>query len=332
MEAQEKGRRPAVVMPLVPRLAESEARPAGEPLPELWRRWWLYRGAARLTSENSRKNYRRCEALSRSLPDYPTPGDIIVWLSALSASSSSGTVEQRRDILHGVYQVAQRAGWATVNPVALAPWTRPRKTRLHVPRNIAEVWPALARCAAGPRELAWLGTLRFLALRLEESLALEPRHVVTVCDPWRVEVVQQRAKPNSMEVVPVKDDDRSNRRLPVPAALREILAPLLVAPPVQLRFGTRGMPRAVREVPFLFPWRQNTLNAILARLRAVAPDLFPTSQAWHQFRRARAWELRAAGKSTRAISMFLGHEKEKTTEGYFGRLGGHDVDADLADV
>lgn len=321
----------ALVMPLVPRLAESEARPAGAPLPELWRRWWSYRGA-RLTSENSVKNYRRCEQLARALPDYPTPGDVVVWLSALSAASSPGTVAQRRDILHGVYTVALQAGWTTTNPVALAPWKRPRQTQLGVPRNLRDLWPRFAAVAMGPRELAWWGVLRFLALRLEESLGLEARHVVTSCEPWRVEVVQQRSAPNSMAVIPVKDDDRANRRLPVPAELCGLLAPLLAEPAVQLRFGTRGMPRTQSAVPFLFPYRQGDLNGALVRLRGVAPDMFPATRAWHQFRRGRAWELRAAGKGTRAISLFLGHANEKTTEGYFGRLGGHDADADLADA
>lgn len=319
------------VLPLVPRIASVIAKPGGEPLPELWRRWWTYCAPHDLHSPNSIKNYRRCEELSRSLPDFPGPDDIVVWLAALAPSCSAETLAQRRDILHRIYERALKAGWTTCNPVAIAPWKRAKRTQLNVPRNMAELWPRLARVASSARELAWWASLRFLALRLEESLALEVRHVVTTCEPWRVEVVQQRAHPNSMDVQPVKDDDRANRRLPVPVELREMLAPLLVAPAVQLRFGTRGMPRTERVVPFLFPFRQGDLNASLDRLRGVAPDLFPATRAWHQFRRARAWELRARGKTTRSISLYLGHSSELVTERYFGRMGGHDVDADLAD-
>lgn len=320
------------VVPMVPRIVEGTARPQGEPLSSLWRLFWQVRGAS-LGSYQSKKNYRRCEALARSLPEYPGPGDVVVWLANLSAVGlGPSTVAMHRDILHGVYTVAQRAGWATSHPVALAPWRRPPPPRLDPCRNMADLWPAILRTATTPRQGAFLGVLRFLGVRLEEALGLEPHHVVRRAEPWRVEVVQQRTHPNRWTVAPPKGrKGKGARRLPVPPPLAGLLGPVLAEPPVQLLFAARGMPRERRAVPFLFPFRQHDLGQLRDRLAAVAPDVFGHGRAWHAFRRARAWELRAAGKPIRMISDALGHESEKTTETYFGRLSGADVDAGVFD-
>lgn len=318
------------VLPFVPRierLTDEAQVPKGKPLPELWALFWRTRGA-QLGGESSKKNYRRCQALTGALPDHPSPGDVVLWLASLhSMGLGPGTVSMHRDILHGVYTVAQQAGWATSHPVALAPWKRPPLVQLDPVTNMAELWPVILRVGATARERAFLGCLRFLGVRLEEALGLEVKHLVVRGDVWRVHVRQQRCHPNKMTVKPTKGRrGKGARDLPVPPQLRELLEPLREAPPVQLRFGTRGMPRVERAVPFLFPFRQQDLSKVRARLAEVAPDVFAVRKAWHQFRRARAWELKVAGKPTRVIADVLGHESEKTTEGYFGRLTGNHVD------
>lgn len=323
------------VLPFVPltRLPDASTAPRGRPLPELWQGWEAARG--RGLKPSSQKNYARVRRLSASLGDYPTPGDVVLWLASLqSMGLAPGTVAQARDILHGVYTLAQHAGWATTHPVALAPWRRPPPAQLDPVTELPELWPRIRDVAgATPRERAFLGVLYHLGLRLEEALGLERRHVAQRAAGWRLLVRQQRSHPNRWTVTGTKGQrGRGARDLPVPAELRELLAPVVGAAPVQLRLGTRGMPREVRPVPFLFPFRQHELAAVRERLEHIAPETFGPHKAWHQFRRGLATRLRLAGKPTRTIADVLGHESEKTTEGYFGRLTGARVAADALDL
>jgi integrase len=317
---------------LVPRLPTEASRPQGEPLPELWRRFWLYYAPNHLRSPNSIKNYRRAETLSATLPPYPTPADVVMWLAGLQAlGNGPGTVDNRRACLSAVYTFAQRSGWSTSHPVLLAPWkpaAPPEKLAWRGAELHRRYELALRACETNAERLL-VGLLRYCALRLEEGLGLERGDVVTRGDPWRVSIVRQRGKPNSMETQPPKGKrGRGKRRIPVTPQLRTLLAPLLAAPPVQLTFGTRALARTVREVPFVVPFRQNDLNRLHDRIAAVMGDL-PRGEAWHVWRRSRALELWDAGVPLKDVSTVLGHESETTTERYLGRHAGSDVRADV---
>lgn len=320
------------VVPFVPRIPSESARPQGEPLPELWRRWWSIAAPNRLRSPNSVKNYKRAEALSRSLPPHPSPGDVVVWLAAmLSAGNGPGTVENRRACLAAVYTYAQQAGWATSHPVALAPWKRPAPPDKLAWRgdDLVRRFDLAQRACVSPTERAFLGLLRFAALRCEEALGLERGDVVTRSDPWRVCIVRQRGRPNSMDTKTVKGRrERGRRRIPAPRPLVELLSPVLAAPPVQLTFGTRGMPRRPQVVPFVIPFRQHDLNKLRERIAGAFGDL-PAGEAWHVWRRSRLLELWDAGVPLKDVSQLAGHESETTTERYIGRHAGADVRADL---
>ena len=317
---------------LVPRLPSEATRPLGEPLPELWRRWWTYAAPNRLRSPNSIKNYKRAEALSASLPPYPTAADIVMWLAGLAAiGNGPGTIDNRRACLSSVYTFAQRSGWATSHPVLLAPWKAAappdklawRGAELHRRYELAQ------RACVTAEERVFLALLRYCALRCEEALGLHRGDVVTVGDLWRVSIVRQRGRPNCVETQPVKGRrGRGRRRLPVTPQLRELLAPVLATPPVQLAFGTRSMPRTSAVVPFVVPFRQHNLNELRARIAATMGDL-PRGEAWHVWRRSRALELWDGGVPLKDVATVLGHESETTTEKYLGRHAGSDVRADV---
>jgi integrase len=310
-------------------LPSATLRPAGEPLPEIWRRFFDLRAGT--LAPASRKNYRRCELLSRGLPAYPSPADVVVWLSALGrAGNAPGTVELYRSILRALYALAQLSGWATANPAALAPWRRPPLPEPHPIREIRKLWPRLLEVVGpSPRARAFLGMLRFTGVRIEEALGLTPGDVLTGSPWWFVSVVRQRVRPNSMRTAPVKGRrERGKRRIPARPELVELLRPALALPPARLRFGTREAPRRSAEVPFLFPYREHDLGELRERLALAFPEHFGPGRAWHTFRHTLAWEMYAAGKPVELVARVLGHESVQTTEKYLGRLAGAPVPAE----
>lgn len=326
----EGNRRAGLVMPLVPRIANDEHRPTGEPLPVLWRKWREQYGAHAWTKPGSIKNARRCEELTSVLPLYPSPGDVVTLLATLGTSMAPGTVALHRDILHGVYVFANAANLCRGNPVSrhVCPWKRPPPPEPHPIRNIREVWPELLRAFAAdpPRVRAFLGVLRFTGVRVEEALGLYPADVQHR-GKWHVSVARQRSSANSMETTSVKGKGmKATRNIPVRPPLRELLAPVLGEPPVQLRFGGRGHPRRDGTVPFLFPYRAHDLDKLRQRLGALFPEHFGERKAWHTFRHTLAYEMRADQKPTELIQSVLGHKSILTTEKYLSRLIGAQVD------
>lgn len=332
---ERKARRPGLVMPIVPRVAAGdESRPVGDALPVLWRKWWEQYAPHRWTKESGRKNARRCEELSRALSDYPSPAEVAVWLAALrSGGLSPGTVQLHKDILHGVFAFGNAACYVHGNPVSrqVCPWRRPERPESHPIRNIAALWPRMLDAFERPRERAFVGVLRYTGARLEEGLGLTPPDVLRGHEPWSISIVRQRSKPNSMESTRVKGKGLLARRvIPIRPELRDLLAPVLDMDPVQLRFGgARWGPASVREVPYLFPFRQPELNAMRERLGSLFPEHFVHGRAWHTFRHTLAFEMQAAGKSTEQIQRVLGHKSVRTTEGYMSRLSGGRVGDDV---
>lgn len=334
MSEDGRGRRLALVMPMVPRVESTAHRPEGEPLPVLWSKWWAQYGVVHWSNPNSAKNARRCEELCRTLPAYPAPGDIVVWLAALSAGGlAPGTVAMHRDILHGVYVFGNATALARGNPAhrSVCPWKRPPPPEPHPIRNIAEVWPKVVQAfQADARQLAFLATLRFTGVRVEEGLAAQPGDVMRPAGrPWRLSVVRQRSHANSMTTCAVKGKGLKARRdIPMRPELVELLTPVLAMPPVQLRFGGHGKTRTDAVVPFLFPYRAHNLDAMRDRLGALFPEHFGAGKAWHTWRHTLAFEMRAGDKRTETIQEVLGHQSITTTEHYLSRLAGHQVRGD----
>ena len=316
------GRRAGLVVPFVPRLGRTATKECEDhPLPELWRRFWLVKGPA-LANPNTAKNYRRCQELSAPLGDRPDLQAVELWAARLM-ETHPGSAYLHACILSGVYDLALRRGWTPADPVAevRAAMKAPRH-RSHPIRNIREVWPALLSVCRSPTEAAWLGVYRFAALRPEEGAALTPEDVLTGRDPWELSVNKQRVRWSSFETKAPKSA-RGTRLVPVRPELRALLAPVLAGwQPVQLRFGTRGMPRGRAECRALFPVRAREERDIRGRLGAVAPEHFGPGHGLHTFRHTCAYELYAAGVDVVTISDWLGHESVKTTETYLSRMVG----------
>jgi integrase len=241
------------------------------------------------------------------------------WMVALDTQFGPGTVENHRKALSAVYTYGGQLGLSSGNPAALVPSRRP----VAAPRpivNIAEVWPAILEACRDGREQAFLGVMRFAGLRKGEALGLHLADVVTDLAAWRLNVVRQRPVANNLDHAPSKSDN-SRRELPVRAPLRRLLAPVLAAGRPTIRVGPGG--RELAEVAYLFPYRENDLADLIARLRAVAPLAFPEGhKAWHALRDTLAVEARRGGKTMAEVAEVLGHTSERVTrDSYMGVYG-----------
>lgn len=321
------GRR-GVVMPFVPRGPASATSPEDQPLPELWRRFWTVR-AAKLKNPNTRKGYRRTEELSRTLGDRPTMETVELWAARL-LETHPGSAYLHVCKLGALYDLALRRHWTPTDPVAEVREGMPQpQAESHPIRDIDRVWPVLLQVARDASERALLGVYRFAGLRPEEAPALVPEDVLTRMDPWQLSVTKQRLRWSSMETVAPKG--RRPRLVPVRPELRALLAPVLAAwRPVQMKFGTRHMPRESREVRFLFPLRAGDERDLRARLGAVAPEHFGPRHGLHTFRHTLAFELYSRNVETVTISEWLGHKNILTTEKYLARMAGGRVRHDPA--
>lgn len=321
----EFGRRRAekTVVPFVPRrpTPDIDVRLEGDSLADLWRRWWEEPGAA--LAKSSVKNYRRTDVLSRVLPDFPTPGDVASWLAALSSEleQGPGTVGQRRHHLMAVYSYGQKCGRVSANPVALCPYRAPRPPEPKAILDIETVFPKLLAVCRDMRERAFLTLLRYSGLRKEEALALIHQDFFTSHSPWYLEVARQRSHPNSMTATMLPKGHKK-RQVEVRPELELAMHQVLAAQPLQLAFGTRGMKREQRELPYLFPYREHDLADLRARLFSASPEQFGPGNAWHVFRHTMASEMYNAGSALADISAVLGHASMQTTEKYIKRLCG----------
>lgn len=327
-------RRPGVVLPLVPR-GESDLAPGRNlALPDLWKAWWLGPGAA-LTNPNSRKNYKRCEELSRTLGDHPSSVAIEQWGARLvDAGFSPSTVyDVHWYVLGAVFGWGRSKGLIDADPYADAKRVVPPPAESHPVKNIREVWPALLAVAKDATERALLGVYRFAAVRPSEGIAFHPEDVLRQVEPWELSVTKQRANADGWTTTAPKGRrQRGCRRIPVRPELRELLAPLLDAwQPVQMTFNAKRIAtRTTRATRFLFPVKRNQLQDLRERLAAVAPEHFGPGHGLHTFRHTCAFELYAAGVEVVTISEWLGHESVLTTEKYLARMAGGKVRADKA--
>lgn len=292
----------------------------GLPLGELWaaveRYVWDRPGVAGKTAANR----RRTRELARTLPPHPTPVDVMAWLTTLDSMFSPGTVENHRKGLAAVYRYGSDLGLCQGNPAALVPRRR-ADPKPHPIVNISEVWPRLLDVCADDRERAFLGVLRFAGLRRGEALGLHVRDVLARpgLDGWRLNVCRQRPDPNRLDHTKTKSA-ASSRELPVRRPLAELLAPVVAAGNPTVRVGFGG--GATREVPYLFPYREQDLDSLIARCREVAPLAFPAGhKAWHALRDTLSVEMRAAGKTTSEVCEVLGHSSEYVTRTHY--LGSH---------
>ncbi len=326
-------RRPGVVMPLVPRDQAEAVRGSNLGLPDLWREWWLGPGSA-LTNPNSRKNYKRCEELARTLGDHPSTKSIEQWAARVvdSGMSPSTVYNVHWYILGAVFDWGRRRGLVDADPFTDARRVVPPPPDSHPIRNIAAVWPSLLAVARDASERALLGVYRFTGVRPSEGIALEPDDVLTRVEPWELSVTKQRTNPDGWTTSPPKGQrQRGCRRIPVRPELRQLLAPLLASwQPVQLTFNARRLAKERREVRFLFPFKKGAMEDLRGRLGAVAPDHFGEGHGLHTFRHTCAFELYARGVEVVTISEWLGHESVLTTEKYLARMAGGKVRADKA--
>lgn len=313
----------------MPRSAERDLA-----LPELWREWWKGPGAA-LRNPHSRKNYKRCEELSKTLGDRTTGKALEQWAARLvDGGMNARTVyDVHWYILGGVLGWGRGKGLIPTNPMLDAVRVRPPPPESHPVKNIAELWPSLLAAGKDATERALLGVYRFAGLRPNEAIALMPEDVLTAVSPWELAVTKQRSNADAWTTTPPKGQrQRGCRRIPVRPELVELLCPVLEGwRPVQMTFQAKRIAtRTTREVRFLFPLKRLPLAELRERLAAVAPDHFGPGRGLHTFRHTCAFELYAAGVEVVTISEWLGHENVLTTEKYLSRMAGGKVRADKA--
>jgi integrase len=170
--------------------------------------------------------------------------------------------------------------------------------------------------------------LRWAGLRRGEAIALQRQ------DFWidRAEgsawlaVARQRPLPNSFDHLPTKG--RRARTLAVADPLRPVLEWICAQPPAVVKVG-RGVQSQI-ESPYLFPYRGDYLQKLVALLAFVEPGCFGAEgAAWHLFRHTCADTLKKAGGTDEQISKFLGHADTETTKVYLSRFVGGRVGAEL---
>lgn len=315
--------RPATVVPLLGwrPAASAEHAPKGLPLAELFEQVDRFVWSAPGVNRKTRANRARTAELARALPPHPTPVDVMAWVEQLRARFKPGTADHHLGGLAAVYKYGADLGLSSGNPARFVPKLR----RDGQPRpivNIVELWPALLACCETQRERLWLALLRYTGMRRGEALAIGADDVNTYAEPWRIEVVRQRPKPNDLGTTRPKTA-ASARELAVRAPLRPFLAAVLELGPAEVRTGLGGGgPRVT--VPWLCPFRENDLDKLGERLREVAPLAFPRGEKmWHALRDTLALEMRKGGKTTSQVSEVLGHTSEYVTRthylGAFGR-------------
>lgn len=314
------------VVPFVPSRGAPPA-PDSLSLAELWRRYWLGPGAL-LTNPNSRKNYLRCQQLSEHLPDFPVPETIEQWTARLlDLGYNPRTADMHRYILGGLFAWSRDAGLVSTNPVALSRRVRPPPAESHPIRNIGTTFPLLLTICRDQRERALLAVLRYTGCRPEEAFALQAGDVME--QGKRLGITRQRPRLNEWTTkAPKGERQRGFRSVPIRPGLLELLRPVLVEPPVQLRFRVAGVGYERRESPFLFPYRANDERDLRGRLGAIAPEHFGHGNGLHTFRHTLAFELYQAGTEVTVISEVLGHESVLTTENYLSRMAGGRVRSD----
>ena len=305
----------AAVVPFAPRLPNEASRPGGQPLGKLWELFAVH--YAPQNGDSTNRNYCRTRERSVSLPDFPAPGDVIVWLSALRACPMADTtIALHRWNLHRLYDWARDAGWTTGNPVALTPFRRPVPKRKGV-RDIGSVFEFVLPTAADEREAAHYAVLRYCGVRPSEALGFQREDF----DMKRgtVSILRQRSEHTITETTPPKTE-RAKRVLPLRAPLLPYLKAVLALPNPTVRVGRGGGKKV--QVPFLFPYRSNDLGRRMKVLRGLLADTFPDGDAWYVFRHSCAMELRSGGVPIDEISQFLGHVSVDKTETYLrGLLG-----------
>lgn len=307
--------------------ADERFRPKGSSVADLWESVNRLVWNTPRYSESTRQNHIRTRELSRSLPSHPSPGEALGWVESLrQAGMADSTLYLHRKTMRTLYRWGQDLGLVLGNPFAVAALRKPRPSPHHIPM-IADYWPVLLAACEDERERAFLGCLRFLAVRREEALGFQRRDFRRERGGWVADVRRARPDPAKLEGRPLKTES-SYRVLPIPGVLVELLRPILQADP-EIRAGLGG--GAVVRVPWIFPYRDNGLDRLARRLRAAAPLAFRPGKIWHSFRDTTAAELHEAGADIGRIRDVLGHTSELVTREHYVGIIGRRVRADAFD-
>jgi integrase len=315
-----------VIVPRLPSLPDTLLAPRGEALLDLYRRFIDYASTNR--APKTLANHRRTFDLLRSMPTHPTPGDVATWLRALSAAGmGERTIAQHRWSAQAVYNWGAACALVQGNPFELVPFRAPPPR----PRGLAAIarrWPTIAAACQDKRELAFLGTCRFMGLRPGEALALQAGDI----DLRRNTLTVERQRTPATWVCRTPKTERGCRILP----LRRPLVPLLRAilyRPVRVALGRGGcLGKAVSR--FLFPYRPNDLSDLRDRLRLALPGEWGAYDWLHTFRHSFAMEVvslpPAKRMSIEDLSKWLGHANLATTDDYLSALMGRAVSQSVA--
>lgn len=269
------------------------------------------------------------------LPSLPTERDVTRWFTSLrTAGYGERTVGLMRSDLCRAYEFAAVCGFSWGNPVMVASWKPERATRKAL-ADVKGTWEFVrAAFKHRPREFAFLCMLRHTAGRKGEVLGTEARHIDWACTKslpaGQVQIDQQRVKANERKATRDLKSDAAHRWIAMHPELREALRVLIQQEGThhEIRCGYGGGQREV--TPFLFPYGESQLGAILKTLRGIDPEGFPDGDAWHVFRHTKAVELNRQKEPIREIQRFLGHVSLEHTCQYLRALDGSQAVAPAA--
>jgi integrase len=304
-------------MPRVPSTSD-ETVPKGETLPQLIERFRANRLPTLAASTQA--SYRQTFALVEALGDFPSVGQVGVWVTWLrgqypppSGFTDSWTVHLHWHNLAALYSWSKEWGFASgCNPAAVLKLPKPAP-RARAIVGVADLWPRVLEACHDLRERALLQLALDTGARKGELLGLMPHDLVTTCEPWRLRFERQRPKPDSWATTPLKVDG-GNKAVPlVDGRTCELLVELLALGPVKVWRGRGG--QHIEEPPFLFPYRNHELVDLRARLGAVAPGVaFGKGDFLHSLRHTFAVELDRSGASVEQTQKALGHRSPQSTE------------------
>ncbi len=316
-------------VPIVPRISSEAMAAKGLPLTKLYAEFMRVGlvGRARSTV----RNHRRSMELARSLPEHPTPADVMRWRAALvrlPAGEGRCMAESTAQVhcwnVERVYQWGSDAGLSQGNPVRLCEFTPPDPAPRAI-RAIGRAWAQILATARTDRERSFLAVLRFLGLRLGEALGLRAEDVQVDARgrPAWLSVTRQRHPASLTDTADLKGGYKSHRTVPVRPELAPLLRRVLGLGDAEVWVGRGGQRRA--SVPWLHPFRPADLQALRGRLRAALPLCFPRGDAFHVLRHSLAAELGDAGKDISEVQAVLGHASPETTTHYMSALVGQRV-------
>ncbi|OJT27324.1 hypothetical protein BO221_04895 [Archangium sp. Cb G35] len=277
---------------------------------------------------------------------HPGPGEwqqYLLWRQdpACPERVTDLTAETHRKNLQRVYLKCRntpKKGWLMIaNPLDLAQVPRQASTARQRPRSMSEpyvTYPLLQAAMPDPLARAFISTLRWHGLRLQEALGiplpgseLDRGLKYLNLEAGTLTVEKQRGDDTTKWSDLKTEFSRATIRLaPEPVQLlREALRwrqQQALNPTVDWRRS-----QGVCAQNFVFPYYRHQLQGLMGLHREVAPHDFPTwvrgvdgADTWHVYRHTFATEMYRAGIQGERLRTLLRHKDQRTMDAYLKAL------------